>query len=210
MIPPGGPTTSTTDWASVTAAVRAALSGRLIVVPTDTVYGIGTRPDDPEATALLFEAKGRARSLTLPVLVASLDQARSVAVFDDRAEGIAGRAWPGTITLVLPRTRTASRWALGDEGDTVGVRVPGHAMCRAVLDRTGPLAVTSANRSGEPTPRTLDPIRRIFGARVSVYLDGGTLTAGTASTVLDLAHGEPTVLRTGATDPAELTRLLDG
>ena len=172
--------------------------GHLIVLPTDTVYGIGTRPDDAPATARLFEAKGRARELQLPVLVPSVAAAREIAVFDDRAETLAGRWWPGPLTLVLPRAEPSRTWELGGDASTVGLRMPHHPMALAVLARTGPLAVSSANRSAEPTSGDCDALARVFGDAVDVYLCEEAGPARQASTVVDLAHGEWRILRRGA------------
>jgi tRNA threonylcarbamoyl adenosine modification protein (Sua5/YciO/YrdC/YwlC family) len=182
----------------VEEAVGAALRGALIVLPTDTVYGIGTRPDRPEATAALFEAKGRPRELELPVLVATTASAGDVAVMDERARRLADALWPGALTLVLPRTPESRPWDLGGDPDTVGVRVPHHALALAVLAGTGPLAVTSANRSGEPTPSECGDLADVFGDAVAVYLCEESPVRGTASTVVDLAHGPPAILREGA------------
>ncbi len=194
--------------AAVVEAAAAALAGRLIVIPTDTVYGIGTRPDLPEATARLFEAKGRPRDLSLPVLVPDLEAARRVARFDDRADRLARAFWPGAVTLVLPRTEGSLAWDLGAAGETVGVRVPRHLLALAVLARTGPLAVTSANRSGEPTPPTCGELVALFGDLVDVYLCQEEPLAGPPSTVVDLAHGEPRVLRAGAVGAGALEEVL--
>lgn len=177
-------------------AVRAATDGALVVVPTDTVYGIGTRPDDPAATAALFRAKGRPRELELPVLVPSAASARDVAAFDERAEALALRFWAGPLTIVLPRTETSLGWELGGDPATIGVRMPHHPLTLAVLARTGPLAVTSANRSGEPTPSACEDVVGLFGDAVAVYLCDDA-TSGEASTVVDLTHGEPSVIRSG-------------
>ncbi len=164
-------------------AALAALRGELVVLPTDTVYGIGTRPDDHEATARLFDAKGRPRDLELPVLVPTAAAAREIAELDVRAEALASRFWPGPLTLVLRRAGSSRDWDLGGDPATIGVRVPHHPLALAVLARTGPLAVTSANRSGEPTPSSCEgvvervrrrrrrvPVRR--GATGSGRLDG--------------------------------------
>jgi len=188
----------------VEEAARAALGGELIVLPTDTVYGIGTRPDDPAATARLFAAKGRPRDLELPVLVPNAAAAREIAAFDERAERLALASWPGPLTIVLPRTKRSQAWELGGDPATIGVRVPRHPLALAVLSRTGPLAVTSANRSGEPTPETCEGVVEVFGDLVAVYLCAEEPLAGPPSTVVDLAHGEPRVLRAGALDPAEI------
>ncbi len=189
-------------------AADAALAGRLIVLPTDTVYGIGTRPDDAAATARLFRAKGRARDVPLPVLAPSTAAARVVSSFDDRAERLAARVWPGAVTFVLRRTARSERWDLGDDGSTIGIRVPAHPLSLAVLARSGPLAVTSANRSGEPTPGGCDELRRMFGDAVSVYLCAEEELPAVPSTVVDLTAAEPRILRKGMLDAAELERML--
>ena len=185
------------------AAELALAAGELAVFPTDTVYGVGARPDRPAATARLFEAKGRPRTLTLPVLAAGREQAARVAVFDPRAEALARRFWPGALTIVLPRAELAADWDLGVEEGTVGVRMPAHEDALALLRRTGPLAVTSANRSGEPTPATCQGVREALGDAVAVYLCGGA-TSNAASTVVDLTAAEPRVLREGALPAADV------
>lgn len=190
-------------------AARAALDGRLIVLPTDTVYGIGTRPDDAAATARLFEAKGRPRELELPVLVPSVVAAREIAVFDDRAEALTGRWWPGPLTIVLPRTEPSRTWDLGGDPSTIGVRMPHHPMALAVLARTGPLAISSANRSAEPTGRDCDALTRVFGDVVDVYLCEEAGPAGRVSTVVDLAHGAVRILRPGGVTEEDIRSVLD-
>ncbi len=192
----------------IAEAVAAALRGELIVLPTDTVFGIGTRPDDADATERLFAAKHRPSDLSLPVLIASPDDAATVARVDDRATRLAEAYWPGAVTLVLPRADRARGWALGNDRETVGVRVPAHPLAVAVLSRTGPLAVTSANRSGEPPARTCDELVATFGDLVSVYLCEDEPLEGAASTVIDLAHGEPRVLREGGVALEDVRRLL--
>lgn len=194
----------------VEEAARAALSGALIVLPTDTVYGIGTRPDNPEATSRLFEAKGRPRDLELPVLVASVADARCIARFDERADALAGRLWAGALTLVLPRTDESRRWDLGGDQSTVGVRMPHHPLALAVLARSGPLAVTSANRTGQPTPPSCEGLERIFGDLVAVYLCQEEPLCGAPSTVVDLSCDEVRVLRIGAVDEAAVWAALGG
>lgn len=192
----------------IAEAAAAALAGRLIVLPTDTVYGIGTRPDDPDATARLFEAKGRPRDLELPVLVASGAQAREVAILDGRAEALAGRFWPGALSLVLPRAAHSRDWDLGEDRETIAVRMPHHPLTLAVLARTGPLAVTSANRSGAPTPATCEGLRAIFGDLVRVYLCAEDPLGGAPSTVADLTASRLRILRTGAITRTQLDEAL--
>lgn len=194
----------------VREAADAALRGEAIVLPTDTVYGVGTRPDDPAATARLFALKGRPANLELPVLVPSAEAARAIARFDERASALAGRFWAGSLTLVLPRTETSRDWELGGDDGTIGVRMPHHPLALAVLAHTGPLAVTSANRSGAPTPSTCEGVFDVFGDSVTLYLCDASALAGTASTVVDLAHGEARFLRVGSLGEDELRAALDG
>lgn len=194
----------------IAEAADAARAGRLIVLPTDTVYGIGTRPDDPAATARLFEAKARLRGLELPILASTAAEARTLARFDDRADRLAGACWPGALTLVLPRAESSAHWELGGDPETVGIRVPHHPLALAVLAATGPLAVTSANRSGAPPARTCDDLQAVFGDAVEVYLCQDEPLEGLASSVIDLAHGPARVLRAGSVAAETIERLLPG
>jgi tRNA threonylcarbamoyl adenosine modification protein (Sua5/YciO/YrdC/YwlC family) len=189
-------------------AAAAALEGRLVVYPTDTVYAISTRPDDARATGRLFEAKTRSRDLELPVLVPSTSVAREIAAFDQRAETLVLRFWSGPVTIVLPRMPRSRPWDLGGDPETIGVRMPNHPLALALLARTGPLATSSANRSGEPTPGTCEEIQSMFGERVEIYLCEETSRTGLASTVVDLAHGGPRVLRQGSVTEGDILAAL--
>jgi L-threonylcarbamoyladenylate synthase len=193
----------------VAQAIDAARRGELIVFPTDTVYGIAARPDDAAATARLFEAKRRPLDLTLPVLVASIDDARAVGVFDERAERLAVALWPGALTLVVTRAQRSGAWQLGGDRDSVGVRIPDHRLARAVLS-AGPLATTSANRSGESPATTCEELHAAFGDDVALYLcDDGPLE-GRASTVVSLLGPELEILRAGDVDADTVARLSAG
>jgi L-threonylcarbamoyladenylate synthase len=194
--------------APVRQAADAALGGAPIVFPTDTVYGIGARPDDPAATARLFEAKARPRDLEFPVLVPSAEAARRIAAFDERAEALVLAFWAGPLTIVLPRAGSSRGWDLGGDPNTIGVRMPHHPLTLAVLARTGPLAVSSANRSGEPTPTTCDELRHVFGDEVAVYLCSDEPLGQVASSVIDLSGGEPRMLRTGAVSEDDVLEAL--
>jgi L-threonylcarbamoyladenylate synthase len=185
-------------------AADAVRGGALIVLPSDTVYGIGSRPDDPAATARVFEAKQRSRDLELPVLCATEAQARRIASFDARADALAHACWPGGLTLVLARARASRGWELGGDPETVGLRVPSHPLARAVLSITGPMAVTSANRSGSPPVGTCDELVATFGDQVAVYLCAPEPLTGVASTVLDLAHGPASIIRYGSVERATI------
>jgi len=204
------------DPDSLAAAAAAAGRGELIVVPTDTVYGIAARLDRPAALRAVFEAKARPPGLALPVLVAGLDDAAILGVIDGRAAALAGAFWPGPLTVVVPRSpaspaRTAG---IGGDGTTVGIRMPAHPTLLRLLADTGPLATTSANRSGQPTPRSVEEIEEVFGNAVAVYLDGGPATGGPPSTVVGLAGPSPSpgpiLLRAGAVPFAEVIRILGG
>jgi tRNA threonylcarbamoyl adenosine modification protein (Sua5/YciO/YrdC/YwlC family) len=190
-------------------AADALLRGGLVVFPTDTVYGLAARPDDPDATGRLFLVKHRPEGLTIPVLVGSMEDARRVGVFDGSAERLA-MAWPGAVTLVLPRTRESHGWSLGGDGETVGVRIPKHQLALALLTRTGPLAVTSANRSGEPPLEDAASLAAGFGDDVAVYLCEEAPLSGAASTVVGCLGGDPVIIRAGAVSDSDIARFLAG
>lgn len=191
-------------------AVAAVRRGELIVFPTDTVYGIGAAPHDPAATARLFDAKHRPRDLILPVLAATLEVASALAWFDDRAQRLATALWPGPLTLVLPRARASVRWDLGGDAGTIGLRVPSHPLALAVLSAAGPVATTSANRSGGPPAGTCDELHAAFGDLVAVYLCQEQPLTGAASTVVDLTHGDARILRAGEVGADDIEQLLGG
>ncbi|HEY6567780.1 MAG TPA: L-threonylcarbamoyladenylate synthase [Actinomycetota bacterium] len=189
-------------------AASAIGAGGLIILPTDTVYGLASRPDDPIATGRIFDAKARARELELPVLCATEAQAREVAMFDHRADALALASWPGGLTLVLARAEAARGWDLGGDPETVGVRVPSHPLTLAVLALTGPMAVTSANRSGQPPAATCDELVDTFGDLVDMYLCSADPLSGAPSTVVDLAHGPATIIREGGISRDQVRKLL--
>lgn len=183
-------------------AARAALgAGALAVIPTDTVYGLAADPAIPGAVDGIFRVKQRSRSRPIPVLGADRRQLESVVVFDERADRLAERFWPGPLTLILPRAPGFVA-DLGGDGRSVAVRVPKEPRAIQLLKETGPLAVTSANRSGEPPVPTIDDARATFGNDVAVYLDGGRC-AGIPSTLVFLA-GERRVLREGKIPAREI------
>lgn len=194
----------------IAEAVAAAREGGLIVFPTDTVYGIAARADRPAATARLFDAKSRPRDLTLPVLAATVAEARQVARFDARADRLAAACWPGGLTLVLPRTPRSQDWDLGGDPASIGVRMPAHPLALAVLAETGPLATTSANRSGASPATTCDELVAAFGTDVEVYLCQDEPLTAAASTVVSLLGPALEVVRVGDLDPATIERLSAG
>lgn len=200
----GGP-----EGPALKAAEEALSAGELVVFPTDTVYGVAASPDIPRATDRLFTAKRRSRGLTLPILAAAVEDAAGVAVFDARALTLGDHFWPGGLTMILPRAPRAKDWDLGDEHETVGVRIPDHPVALGLLARTGPLAVTSANRSGEPTPPTCGGVRTSLGDTVAVYLCAGSARGDIPSTVVDLTGPEPKVRREGAVPIEALLDVLE-
>jgi len=189
---------------AMSAATEALDRGGLVAFPTDTVFGVAARPDVGAATSAVFDAKSRPRDLTLPVLVSSLEAARGIAVVDRRAASLAERFWPGALTIVLPRTEVSMRWDLGSTHESIALRMPDHPVALDLLRRGGPLATTSANRSGEATPLDCEGVRAALGDSVAVYLCAGPMPAGTASTVVDLTGAELRVLREGALAAADV------
>jgi len=180
----------------VAEAVRALRAGLVVGVPTDTVYGLAVDPTVPEAVARVFELKGRPSDRPLPILVADVAQAEGLLVLSAKARELAVRHWPGALTVVCPR-RPGLPDGWGDaEAGTLGVRVPDHPVCRELLVAAGPLAVTSANRSGEPPVLDDRAAREVFGDGVAVYLPGRS-PGGQASTVVRVVADEVTVLREG-------------
>lgn len=182
--------------AAVEAAARSLASGQVVGLPTDTVYGLAADPFGTGGVDRLFAAKGRPRSVELPVLVDSIEQAMELATaVPDAARVLMDRWWPGALTIVLPRRPDLSA-DLGSDDATVGVRCPDHPVPRSLARRVGPIATTSANRHGEPPLTTAASVAEAFGAAVAVVLDAGTC-AGSPSTVVDCTGAEPRCLREG-------------
>ena len=177
-------------------AVEAVRSGLIVGLPTDTVYGVGVDPTDLDAVASLFELKGRPAHKPVGLLAASLDQAASVAVIRDAAARLAAEHWPGALTLIVKPKVILSDWVGDQQQRTLGIRVPDHPLARELLEATGPMSVTSANRSGEPEAMSDIEAREIFGDEVAVYLPG-TAPGGEASTVVDVTGTDMVVLRQG-------------
>lgn len=177
--------------------VAALEAGEPVVVPTDTVYGVGALPSVPGATARLYALKDRRPDVPLAVLVAAGAALDALAVdLSDRARRLVEAHWPGALTVVVRRRPDLAGWDLGGDPATIGVRCPASPLVRAVAARVGPIATTSANRSGEPTATTAAAAAASLTGPVAVVADGGTLD-GTASTVVDVITEPWTVLRQG-------------
>ncbi|HEV7352796.1 MAG TPA: L-threonylcarbamoyladenylate synthase [Brevundimonas sp.] len=195
--------------ADVTAAAAALQRGDLVLLPTETVYGLAADATRPEAVARIFEAKGRPRFNPLIAHVADAAAAERVAVFDARARRLAEAFWPGPLTLVLP-ARPDAVCDLARAGlDTVAVRVPGHALARGLLASFGgPVVAPSANRSGRPSPTTFEDALAETGAEVAAALDGGPCAVGVESTVVSVLDGGVALLRPGAVTREELAAVV--
>ncbi|HEV7227957.1 L-threonylcarbamoyladenylate synthase [Brevundimonas sp.] len=190
-------------------AAEALAAGELILLPTETVYGLGADAATPEAVAKVFEAKGRPRFNPLIAHVADAAQAERIAVFDPSARRLAETFWPGPLTLVLPARADAGVCDLARAGlDSVAVRVPGHAKARAVIAAFGGAVVApSANRSGRPSPTTFADAFEETGHAVAEAIDGGPCAVGLESTVVSVMDGRPALLRPGAVTREEIEAL---
>jgi L-threonylcarbamoyladenylate synthase len=184
--------------AGLDAAVTAIGAGELVLLPTDTVYGVAADAFTPAAVLRLLAAKNRGRTMPVPVLIG---EASTLAGLVNRVPDVATRLaeafWPGGLTLVVEHAPSLA-WDLGDAEGTVAVRLPDDDVARDLLRRTGPLAVSSANRSGRPPATTADQATTQLGMHAAVVLDGGPRNSSAASTIVDCTGPTPRVLRIGA------------
>lgn len=192
----------------VREAADAIRRGELVVLPTDTVYGIGADAFTPGAVEALLAAKARGSEMPPPVLVASETMlAGVVEEVSEDLESLSTVFWPGGLTVIVLQAPSLA-WDLGDNKGTVAVRMPQHPVALQLIAETGPLAVSSANVSGEPAALTVAEAEEQLGESVAVYLDGGRCEQGVASTIVDLTGDFPTVRREGAVAVEELRVLL--
>jgi L-threonylcarbamoyladenylate synthase len=188
----------------LTAAAGTVRGGGVVVLPTDTVYGVGTDAFSASGVAALLEAKGRGRDMPVPVLVASPKVLDGVAWLTSAAgRDLVDAFWPGALTLVC-REQPSLAWDLGDTHGTVAVRMPLHPVAVALLTDTGPMAVSSANRTGSPPPSTCAAAEEQLGDAVEVYLDAGPSGDPLPSSIVDVTGDVPVLLREGALDLATL------
>jgi len=184
-------------------------AGQLIAFPTDTVYGLGASPYNASAIEALYAAKGRIMSKAIPILIGDLSHIEKVALaLPEPLRRLADAFWPGPLTLILKRHPDLPRDLSGLA--TVGVRIPDHDGARLLLQQTGPLAVTSANRSGSVEPRRAGDVLEELGDAVSVVLDGGMTPGGIPSTVIAFEHGGLVVHRNGPLSRDRLEKVLQG
>jgi L-threonylcarbamoyladenylate synthase len=192
----------------IAAAVKAVRSGELVVLPTDTVYGVGVDAFAPDAVTAVLAAKGRGREMPPPVLIPTAQTVYGLATSVPAYARVLMQAfWPGPMTLVL-LAQTSLMWDLGDTNGTVALRMPKHDTALALLDRVGPMAVTSANVSGQPPAKTIQDAAAQLGSAVTVYLDAGPCTDALPSTILDCTGEAPVILRAGAISAGEVQRVL--
>ena len=194
--------------AGLAEAAASLRKGDLAVIPTDTVYGLAADAFSPPAVTGLLAAKGRGRHMPPPVLVGTV-RAATALVEDLSASGkdLIDEFWPGALTLVLRANRNLI-WDLGDTKGTVAVRMPLHEIALELLKETGPLAVSSANRSGAPPATTAADAEAQLGEAVAVYLDGGPCSADVPSTIVDLTGVVPKLLRRGVISVARLREVV--
>lgn len=182
----------------LSAAEGAIKRGELVVLPTDTVYGVGADAFSPSAVRLLLDAKGRGREMPPPVLVGSWSGLDGLTLgVDPIARELVEAFWPGGLTIIVEHAPSLT-WDLGETRGTVAIRMPAHPVAIDLLTATGPLAVSSANRTGEPAPATMQAARDQLGAAVSIYLDGGPSGEPVPSSIVDLTGSAPTLRRAGA------------
>jgi L-threonylcarbamoyladenylate synthase len=198
------------DDAGIARAAELLRAGELVAVPTETVYGLAARADSEAAVASVYRAKGRPDFNPLIVHVASLAMARALARFDDRAEALAARFWPGPLTLVLPAKPSAVVPAVSAGLPTLALRMPDHPAMRRLLDEIAlPLAAPSANRSGAVSPTAPAHVARSFGGEVAAILDGGPCPRGLESTIVALREdGGWQLLRPGPIPEEQLAAML--
>ena len=181
-------------------ALRQALEilnkGGLVAFPTDTVYGVGALAFDEAAVKSIYAAKDRPVEKAIPVLIGKPDDlAKVTQETPEMANLLAKRFWPGPLTLVVPKHPNLPETV--SAAPTVGVRVPDHGVARQLLSAAGPMAVTSANISGQPSPSTAEEVAAQLGGRIALIIDGGKTPGGVPSTVVDCCGAEPAILREG-------------
>ncbi|TVP67989.1 MAG: threonylcarbamoyl-AMP synthase [Nitriliruptor sp.] len=189
--------------AAVARAAELLLAGEVVVLPTDTVYGIAADAFSTEATAALLTAKGRDRAIPLPVMIRTPQQLPGLAAtVSSAADRLVAAFWPGPLTLVL-HAQPRLTWDIGESDGTVAIRMPLDDATLEVIRAVGPLAMTAANAPGGDAPRSVEDARDQLGEQVAAYLDAGTRPEGATSTIVDLTREAPKVLREGAI-PTEL------
>ncbi len=189
-------------------AASAVRRGELVVLPTDTVYGVGADAFSSEAVSDLLDAKGRGRNMPTPVLIGSPNTLHGLVTdFSEMAWELVDAFWPGALTLVA-KHQPSLQWDLGDTRGTVAVRMPLHPVAIELLTEVGPMAVSSANLTGHASPEDCDAAQEMLGDSVSVYLDGGPTPGIVPSSIVDVTGKVPVLLRAGALSAEELRKVV--
>ncbi|MFE2141846.1 L-threonylcarbamoyladenylate synthase [Streptomyces sp. NPDC059456] len=189
-------------------AASAVRRGELVVLPTDTLYGIGADAFSAEAVGDLLAAKGRGRNMPTPVLIGSPNTLHGLVTdFSEQAWELVDAFWPGGLTLVA-KHQPSLAWDLGETRGTVAVRMPLHPVAIELLTEVGPMAVSSANLTGHPAPEDCDAARAMLGDSVSVYLDGGPTPNTLPSSIVDVTGKVPVLLREGALTAEQLREVV--
>ncbi|AUS79846.1 threonylcarbamoyl-AMP synthase [Actinoalloteichus sp. AHMU CJ021] len=197
-----------TRQAGLAAAAETVRAGQLVVLPTDTVYGLGCDAFDSAAVRSLLSVKGRGPDMPVPVLVGSWTTIDGLVLSVPRpARALIEAFWPGGLSLVLNHAPSLA-WDLGRTRGTVMLRMPLHPVALELLREVGPMAVSSANRSGQPPATTAEEAREQLAEDVPVYLDGGAAERATPSTMVDLTGPTPQILRVGAVSAEEISEVL--
>ncbi len=197
------------DEVDIREAAMVIIKGGLVAYPTDTVYGLGCDPFNSEAVDRLSRAKERGKG-SFPILVSSLDKAKQLGMFSDVAIQLAARFWPGPFTMVVPALASLPPSVTGDFS-TVGLRIPNHETAEKLINNcNGAVIGTSANISGNPSPRTADEVMRQLKDRIDLVLDGGPALVSRESTVARVIQENVTVLREAAIRWDEILKVLEG
>jgi len=192
----------------IEAAAAAVQAGELVVLPTDTVYGLGVDAFSPDAVTTVLLAKGRGREMPPPVLVQSHRTVDGLATnIPAYARALIEAFWPGPLTVVL-QSQSSLMWDLGETNGTVALRMPQDDVALRLLSEVGPMAVTSANISGQPPAKTVEDAEAQLRSAVSIYLDAGPRTGSLASTILDCTGEAPIILRAGAVSADQIQEIL--
>lgn len=193
------PQIASANDANIARAAEILRQGGIAALPTETVYGLAADAANAGAVTKIFTVKGRPDANPLVVQVSTLDAAQKLGIFSATAKNLAEKFWPGPLTLVLPYCGGAAVAELARGGrKTIGLRIPAQATTLAVLEQTGPLVVTSANRSGQPAATTAAQIAQALGESVDIILDAGAAPLGIASTIVEVTGTKVVMLRQGA------------
>jgi L-threonylcarbamoyladenylate synthase len=195
--------------AAIAEAARALADGKLVAFPTETVYGLGARADDPRAVAALYAAKGRPSFNPLIAHVRDLEAAKRLGIFDEDALKLANKFWPGPLTIVIKAAEAGAVCELARAGlETIAIRMPAHPIARDLLAAVPfPIVAPSANRSGHVSPTTAQHVTDDLDGAIDLILDGGATPVGLESTIVDFSGASPRLLRSGGIARAEIEKV---